>query len=533
MNNIQNKNDNKLLQKFLFFCLLCFSIYFIIKHFYSQQVEPSRPVELKIIFTKNKLDEKAENFKIKHFEEQKSISDFLKQQNIQIFEVIIDDNSKSVIFQHLDTSKITSVLEEKIKTQISKILRGEDNCFYLDKDETNVKKISSRIKDFFTIKVGTKLEYFETKYNDPKDDSLKVGRIVEGRLEPYSITNFPILLDKQVDAKSVKDNKDEYNKRIRTRKNKDNNNYFYLKYDNMPNPPNYIQIFVDNSGDLPIQWPDKKEWNFFIGWGYIWNVLLVVIGSFLDFFSNIFINPSCTGVFFGNLGLGIILTTICIRTLTWPIYTKSSTFSMNMSLAQPEINRIQAKYILKKDKEDVQRMQMEIMKVYRKHNFNIFSIFISFLQIPILMAIYRALNRFRTPGGIFAAKYKTPFLGFIELDLFSSSFNDNTQVIVRIFLSLIVAITMFLLNKHNLKKPSYLKTNNSNLNAEQKLKQKNQEKTMKIVSYITILFMFTASFQDSILSLYWITGNIYTLFQVIINANFIKKKYNLLKQKDF
>ncbi|WP_323847566.1 MAG: YidC/Oxa1 family membrane protein insertase [Phytoplasma sp.] len=528
MNNIKNTNE-KLFQKFLLIFVLVVLVYFLIKKFGPNEVVLNEREELKIIFNKDKFDDNKIDNKI----DEENVFNFLKEKDAEIFDSKIDKKSKSIIFEHLDISKPIDVeLKKKITEEINLILEGNKiYYYYLDKDKSNFKKdFKSKIKEFFTIKVGSNIEYFLEKYkqgNIEKNFLIKLGIIKNNKIEP--LNELSILSDQKVDITTSSSS--IYNRIIRARKNEDNiNNYFYLKYNNDDSLK--LKIFVDDSGDLPIQWPNKKEWNFFLGWGYIWNVLIVLIGSFLDFFSNIFIISGSKGVFFGNLGLGIILTTLLIRTLSWPIYTKASTFSMNMSLAQPEINKIQEKYILKKDKEDIQRMQIEIFKVYRKHNFSVFSIFISFLQMPILIAMYRALNRFRIPGGIFNAKYHQPFLGFIELDLFSPSFNETFQIIIRIFLSLIVAVTMFFLNKNNFKKPSYLKNNSYNLSIEQKLKQKNQEKTMKIVSYVTIVFMFITSCKDSLLSLYWITGNIYTLFQIKINLKMMEKKYNSLKQNN-
>lgn len=55
------------------------------------------------------------------------------------------------------------------------------------------------------------------------------------------------------------------------------------------------------------------------------------------------------------------------------------------------------------------------------------------------------------------------------------------------------------------------------------MKQKNQEMTMKIVNYVMIVFMIINAFNNSALSLYWITGNLYTILQITINRNKMEK----------
>ena len=62
-----------------------------------------------------------------------------------------------------------------------------------------------------------------------------------------------------------------------------------------------------------------------------------------------------SGFFGNNFGIGIIITTIIIRTIAWPIYAKSNDLSIKMAIAQPEIARIQAKYANRKDRESQQK----------------------------------------------------------------------------------------------------------------------------------------------------------------------------------
>ncbi|MBP5835698.1 YidC/Oxa1 family membrane protein insertase [Candidatus Phytoplasma meliae] len=284
-----------------------------------------------------------------------------------------------------------------------------------------------------------------------------------------------------------------------------------------------IETYITNSS-LPIQWPSRLDWSLF---GYLWNVLIISISFLLYFFSTFLINIG-GGAFFGNLGLGVVLTTIIIRTLTWPIYTKTSTFSMNMNLLQPEIAKVKQKYALQKDPASIQKMQLEILKVYRKNNFSFWGFLVSFLQLPLFIAINQTLRRFLIQGGIFetSALIHQPFLGFISLDP-----DQPNDISIVILLSFLVGITMFILNKISFKKPDYLKTSTHHLTAEQKMKAKQSEKTMKITSWIMILMMVFFSRSNTVLSLYWIVGNTYTIFQTLITRKKLEKKYWELKNK--
>ncbi|AYJ01068.1 hypothetical protein CWO85_00745 [Candidatus Phytoplasma ziziphi] len=538
MNNIPNKKM-KLFQNFFIVLILSLILLFVIRSFGPKQIDYKKlkNQDIQIIFNKDIFES------IKDYEFEKNIKSKIdlefafEKKYISIFVFGFDPKSKNIILEKLekipsDSDPSAKEIIVKIEQQIQDKIKDENNVFYFE-EKLSSKEETSQIQDFFTIKTGTNLEYFNKKYEDLSNSKLKIGKLNIKQYNDLQIIKSKFLGIFDKDKKFLTQNNESYyNEIIKTKINKNNKNeinYFNLKYDETDKNEQYTKILVDDKGTLPIQWPNKIEWYFFLGWGYIWNVLVVFIGYFLHLFSFMCIGE---GWFFGNLGLGIVLTTLLIRTLSWPIYTKSSTFSMNMSLAQPEINKIQEKYALKKDRESMQKMQMEIFKAYQKHNFSIFSIFISFLQMPILIAMFRTLNRFRNPGGIFPViENKSPFLGCINLNQETS--NTNGFIFAKIVLSLIVGISMYFLNKINLKKPSYLKTNTKILNNEQKNKQKNQEMTMKIVNYVMIVFMVINAFNDSALSLYWITGNLYTIFQITINRKKMEKKYHILKNKSF
>ena len=94
----------------------------------------------------------------------------------------------------------------------------------------------------------------------------------------------------------------------------------------------------------------------------------------------------------GNYGLAIIVITILLRLLTYPL-TQSSMKSMKrLSLVGPQMRAIQEKY-----KADAPRMQQEIMGLYRKTGINPLSAMAGgclpmLLQMPFMVALYFALQ---------------------------------------------------------------------------------------------------------------------------------------------
>ncbi|WCA22438.1 YidC/Oxa1 family membrane protein insertase [Candidatus Phytoplasma oryzae] len=511
-------NNIKKFFKIFLFSITFFLIIQTISSFFSKKKNPLTNERIEIVFL-NKLEENDLK-KIKNSIDQENYDYIELSHYFQVFKIGFNQKQE-IIIQNIDSAEFSKE-KQQIRENLYKIFENEKFYFYY-KDYSSIKKdnIISNIKDFVTIKVGSNLNYFQKKYLDPKS-FLKISIC-----DNFQLKDIENLKDLKIcenldttDTISLKN----YNIVIREKKQNSNKlNSFFVK---SSLNKCFFEVFVDDSGDLPIQWPFKLKWDYLLFWGYIWNVLLIFISSLLYYSTYIFSLKE--GIFLGNLGLGILITTILIRTLLWPIYTKTSTFSLNMSMAQPEINKIQQKYYLKKDPDSIKKMQLEIFKVYKKHNFSVFDILISFLQMPIFIAMLRTLNRIRVKGGIFSISVQKPFLNFIYL---SSDYDvPRYYFLIKFLLSFCVGLSMFFLNKINFQKNFHIKKNDKILTTEQIIKNKAQEKNMKIVNYFMICLMMLTSLQDSCLSLYWIIGNIYTIFQTIINRNIINKKINLLNE---
>lgn len=88
-----------------------------------------------------------------------------------------------------------------------------------------------------------------------------------------------------------------------------------------------------------------------------------------------------------NYGIAIIVLTILVRMLMWPLTRKSYTSMIAMQKMQPEMARIQKLYA-----NDKTRMQMEMMRLYQTHKTSPMSGCLPMLiQIPIFFALYKAL----------------------------------------------------------------------------------------------------------------------------------------------
>jgi YidC/Oxa1 family membrane protein insertase len=87
----------------------------------------------------------------------------------------------------------------------------------------------------------------------------------------------------------------------------------------------------------------------------------------------------------GSYGWSIIILTIFIKILLYPLTLKSFTSMKELQKIQPLMKELQTKY-----KEDKQKLNQEMMKLYSEHKINpMGGCLPMLLQIPILFALYR------------------------------------------------------------------------------------------------------------------------------------------------
>tara|TARA_Y100000588_G_scaffold395122_1_gene520134 strand:- start:1266 stop:3155 length:1890 start_codon:yes stop_codon:yes gene_type:complete len=98
--------------------------------------------------------------------------------------------------------------------------------------------------------------------------------------------------------------------------------------------------------------------------------------------------------FVGNYGWSIILLTVFINILIFPLRHKSVVSMRKMQELQPEMKAIQARYAhLKTTDPAKQKMNQEVMELYRRHGANPASGCLPMLlTMPILFAFYRLLS---------------------------------------------------------------------------------------------------------------------------------------------
>lgn len=105
----------------------------------------------------------------------------------------------------------------------------------------------------------------------------------------------------------------------------------------------------------------------------------------------------------GNIGIAILLITIIIKLLLFPLASKSYLSMQRMKSIQPKIKQIQNIYA-----DDKQRLNEELFKLYKKEKINpAGSCLPMFLQLPFMFALYKVML-------ITIEMRHAPFYGWID-----------------------------------------------------------------------------------------------------------------------
>ena len=213
----------------------------------------------------------------------------------------------------------------------------------------------------------------------------------------------------------------------------------------------------------------------------LWNSFIVKPIAFVIIF---------LGKFVKNYGLAVIIISLLIRLIAYPVTRKTAMQSELMQKAQPELNKIQKKYAGKQDEESMMKQNQEMLAVYQKYNINpIGGCLFSFLQLPIFIAFFEALQR--TP-----VIFEDKFLG-LQLGTTPAVGIGSSTFYIYAILVLLIGLTTHLSFKMNSASSAMT-----------------DDPTMKMMpTMMTIMIIVTSIFMPSGLGIYWVTSNLFTIVQ--------------------
>ena len=216
-----------------------------------------------------------------------------------------------------------------------------------------------------------------------------------------------------------------------------------------------------------------------VDYGWLWPIAkLLFIG--LQFFHNIV----------GNWGWSIILLTILVKLILWPLSSKSYRSMAKMRVIAPEMQRMKEEF-----GEDRMRFSQEMMALYKREQVNPLSGCLPLLlQMPIFLALYWVLMES-------VELRHAPWLGWIQ---------DLSAMDPWFILPLLMGVTMFVQQMLNPQPTDPM-----------------QAKVFKIMPIIFTVFML---FFPAGLVLYWIVNNTITIIQQgFINKSVEKERQNKLE----
>ncbi len=105
----------------------------------------------------------------------------------------------------------------------------------------------------------------------------------------------------------------------------------------------------------------------------------------------------------GNFGISILIVTVLVKLLFFPLANKSYESMSKMKKLQPEMKRLQERY-----KDDKMKQQQELMLLYKKEKINPMSGCLPIvIQIPVFFALYKVLY-------VSIEMRHAPFFGWIQ-----------------------------------------------------------------------------------------------------------------------
>lgn len=186
-----------------------------------------------------------------------------------------------------------------------------------------------------------------------------------------------------------------------------------------------------------------------------------------------------------NYGLVIIIFSILLKVLFYPLTHKQLEATKKMQQLQPQLATLKEKY-----KKDPQRLNRETMALYKKHGANpLGGCFPLLLQMPIFFALFTV---FRSTIELRRAE----FVGWIQ---------DLSQKDPYLVLPIIMAITMFI---------------------QQKMTMKDPKQAAMVYLMPVIMFVFLMNFASGLV-LYWTVFNILSILQQL----FVDRKGRIAVQK--
>jgi len=125
-----------------------------------------------------------------------------------------------------------------------------------------------------------------------------------------------------------------------------------------------------------------KQFDLLIDWGWFYFITKPLF-HVIDWLAHLFAGMGLKG----NFGLAILVTTVLVKALFFPLANKSYESMAKMKKLQPEMEKLRERY-----KDDKMKQQQELMELYKAQKINpMAGCLPMLLQVPVFFALYKVL----------------------------------------------------------------------------------------------------------------------------------------------
>jgi YidC/Oxa1 family membrane protein insertase len=221
---------------------------------------------------------------------------------------------------------------------------------------------------------------------------------------------------------------------------------------------------------------------------------------------------------FYDVGLAIIILTILVKLVLFPLSHKQSKSQAKMKQIEPHIQAIKEKH-----KNDKLQQNQKIMELYKEHNINPLAGCLPVLvQLPIIIALYFVFMNGLKDGVVDATKLYS-FMHPIPLNIMFLGFVDLMSK--NWVLALLAGATQFYQMKLAMpvaKKPEPSKDGELNFKDEF---AKNMSMQMQYM--LPVMITYFAWILSAAIALYFVVGNIFGIFQELIIKKQMKAQHDI------
>jgi YidC/Oxa1 family membrane protein insertase len=208
-----------------------------------------------------------------------------------------------------------------------------------------------------------------------------------------------------------------------------------------------------------------------------------------------------------SAALAVILLTLVIRLILFPLSRKSIVTQLQMKQIEPDVERI------KRDVKDRQEQAKQLMKLYNDKDINPFAgFFLILIQFPVLIGLYRVFR-----SGL--PKVDASLLyGFIHMPAAVNMHLFTVDIASKSFiLAALVVITQFI--QLNISLPKSKKVDNASFQQDLAHSMNTQMK------YIIPIILFPVAYISAVLALYLLTSNLFMIGQEFFVRRRLAKRY--------